>query len=218
MKITDYTILERDVFLNNDILFLSKFLLGKYLISKIDNIPCVSKIVETEAYRAPDDKGSHAYGNKLTNRTATLFKEGGISYVYLCYGLHNMLNVVSAPEGNAHAILIRAVEAVSGLKIMQCRRNGISSYNMTNGPGKLCQALGINRNHDGLELFSKHSPLTIAYNEDIPQIQISQSPRVGIAYAAECAHWPWRFRIKENPWTSKPEHQEYPLIKSEPSK
>lgn len=209
MKDINYDIIPQSVYLDNDILQLAEFFLGKIIISNINDQRTVARIVETEAYRAPDDKGSHAFKDKRTERTKTMFQRGGVAYVYLCYGLHNMLNIVSGNENEAHAILIRAVEPVEGKEIMINRRNGISDYRLTNGPGKLCQALGISRSHDSIMLYDHQSALCIAHDMNIPGSQIIRSPRVGIAYAEECAHWPWRYRVKNNPWTSKPDVVKY---------
>lgn len=196
--------LNKETFLSEDVLFLAQYLLGKMLVSQINGKECVVKIVETEAYKAPEDKGSHAHNNKRTKRTETMFLEGGITYVYLCYGIHNMLNVVTGPIDSAHAILIRAVEPIQGINAM-IERRGATGQALTNGPGKLCQALGITRDHNGIGLCNSRSALWIADNESIPDSFILSGPRVGIAYAEECAHWPWRFRVKGNKWTSPPD-------------
>lgn len=198
------------VFQSEDILYLAKFLLGKYLVTQIENKTCASLIVETEAYQAPHDKGSHAYGNKITDRTKIMFGNGGISYIYLCYGIHEMFNVVTGPRDFAHAILIRAVQPISGIEIMKERRNAIEGVALTNGPGKLCQALGINREYSGNKLSDRNNPIWIGDNTSITENEIISGPRVGIAYAEECANWTWRFRIKNNKWTSKPDHVSYP--------
>jgi len=203
-----YIPIKSDIFLTKDVLSLSKYLLGKFIFSEIDNKSCVLKIVETEAYRGEDDKASHAYLNKKTERTKTMFMRGGLSYVYLCYGIHNMLNVVSGEEGIANAVLIRAAEPVNGISEMQERRNS-NIINIANGPGKLCQALGVNRKHNGLKLFDSKSPIYLAENNPISDKQIVAGPRVGIAYAEECAQWNWRFRIKDNKHTSKPDTPKY---------
>lgn len=203
MKPIDRSILESD-----NILEIAQFLLGKFLISQINGNKCVTKIVETEAYKAPEDKGSHAYNNKRTKRTEVMFHRGGISYVYLCYGIHNMLNVVTAAEGQAHAILVRAVEPISGVDYIKKRR-GTTGNQLTNGPGKVCQALGITREHNGINLWDTKSLVYICENKLVPNENILTGPRVGIAYAQECAHWPWRFRIRNNPWTSKPDEVVY---------
>lgn len=127
-------------------------LLGATITTHIDGLTTSGKIVETEAYRAPDDKGSHAYGNRRTKRTATIFGQPGTAYIYLCYGLHHMLNVVTGPEDVAHAILIRAVEPLEGIQIMSQRRGKkVTDKNLTNGPGKLAQAMGITTELDGLD-------------------------------------------------------------------
>ena len=205
MILKEITVLQETIFQNTDIIKMSKFMLGKILVSTIENKIIVSRIVETEAYRAPDDKGSHAYQNRRTNRTEIMFGKGGRAYVYLCYGLHNMLNIVSGPEEHAHAILIRAVEPLNGWNTIFERRN-ISSVkpNLTNGPGKLCSALGITRKHNGINLFDTESPLWLGWQKELDEKEIISSPRVGIAYAEECALWPWRFRIKKSGWTSPP--------------
>lgn len=203
-----YELLNKSILQGEDTLYLAKYLLGKILISKIDGKECVTRIVETEAYKAPEDKGSHAYNNKRTSRTEVMFHSGGISYVYLCYGIHNMLNVVTGPVDEAHAILIRAVEPLSGLELMRERRNSPMKQ-LTNGPGKLSKALGITRSHNNLDLCDMDSPIYLCDHTDIPQHQILEGPRVGIAYAEECALWPWRFRIKDNPWTSLPDKVVY---------
>lgn len=209
MDIQGIKILEKDIYQSEDVLMLAQFFLNKYLITNIDGALCITKIVETEAYRAPDDKGSHAYQNKKTKRTQTMFGMGGIAYVYLCYGLHNMFNIVTGPEDTAHAILIRAVEPIGGVKYMSKRRKGIEGYTITNGPGKLCQALGITRSNDSNILFNKRQRVWIGDNKTLLQDEILSGPRVGIAYAEECAHYPWRFRVKGNPWTSMPDEVNY---------
>ncbi len=183
----------------------AKYLLGKYLISTIDNNEIICRIVETEAYRAPEDKASHAYQNKKTERTKFMFEKAGISYVYLCYGIHHMLNVVTGPKGYAHAVLIRAVEPLTGIDHILQRRNITLSAKLTNGPGKLCHALGIRyQYHNAIHLCDKSSMLWLADNDSIDKHQILSGPRVGVAYAEESAHWPWRYQIKDNNWTSSP--------------
>ncbi len=199
-----YRLIDKSILQNEDTIYLARHLLGKLLISQIDGQECVTRIVETEAYKAPEDKGSHAYNNKRTKRTEVMYHSGGSSYVYLCYGIHNMLNVVTGPEDQAHAVLIRAVEPLSGWEVMRNRRQAPDKQ-LTNGPGKLCKALGITRAHNKIDLCDKDSPIYLCDQSAIPQQQILEGLRVGIAYAEECAHWPWRFRIKDNHWTSIPD-------------
>ncbi len=204
VQLGDISPIEKSIYLNQDILFLAQFFLGKFLISQVENKVCITKIVETEAYKAPHDKGSHAFDNKRTKRTEIMFHEGGVSYVYLCYGIHNMLNIVTSVQDEAHAILIRAVEPLTGIDFMKSRRKIKPIKQLANGPGKLCQALGITREHNGNPYYSAKSLIWIGDNKTISDTEIIKSPRVGIAYAEECAHWPWRFRIKDNPFTSPP--------------
>jgi DNA-3-methyladenine glycosylase len=197
---------------SQNVVDISKKLLGKYLVTNIDTKLCVGKIVETEAYRAPDDKACHAYNNKRTARTETMFLQGGLAYVYLCYGIHNLFNVVTAPEGAAHAVLIRALEPVDGIEFMMERRNlkNLEST-LTNGPGKLTAAMGIQRTHNGSSLFDNNSIWIEDRGDHIKNDEMIESPRVGIGYSAECSNWPWRFRIEGNPWTSKPDLVTYDL-------
>ena len=196
-------------YLSEDILDLAQFFLGQYIVTRLNNITTVARIVETEAYRAPDDKGSHAYQNKRTKRTETIFQKGGKAYIYLCYGLHHMFNIVSGPENTAHAILIRAVEPIYGSDQMKTRRKLEHDINITNGPGKLCQALGISTQLDGIDITNDSSSIWIAEGSEVSKEEIIASPRVGIAYAQECALWDWRFRVKSNAWTSKPDIVKY---------
>lgn len=178
-------------------------MLGKVLCTSVNDQLCKAIIVETEAYRAPEDKASHAYNNLRTQRTETLFHEGGTSYVYLCYGIHKMFNVVTGAENEAHAVLIRAVQALEGIDIMmQRRKSKKSTYNLCSGPGKLCEAMGIEMIHNDLNLIESNQIWIEDHQMSVKSSEILSSPRVGVDYAAECALWPWRFRIKNNPWTS----------------
>lgn len=200
------SLLSRSFYTRHDVIQISKDLLGKRLVSTIDNKVTVGKIVETEAYRAPDDKACHAYGNRLTDRTRTMFDEGGVAYVYICYGIHHLFNVVTADSGMAHAVLIRAVEPLDGKEIMQQRRQmSFSRKEICNGPGKFTRAMGIEKPVNGCQLWTRKSPVYIEHGDTIGPEQIIEGPRVGMATAEECSNWPWRFRIKDNKWTSKPD-------------
>jgi len=186
-----------------DVLAVSKQLLGKCLFTCIDNQLTGGVIVETEAYKAPEDRASHAYGMKRTKRNEAMYQPGGISYVYLCYGIHALFNIVTNQEGIPHAILIRAIEPITGIKTMLARRRkSKTDRSLTGGPGALSQALGMTVQHNGLSLRGPK-----IWVEDIqvtvPENEILASPRVGIDYAGEDARLPWRFRIRNNPWTSK---------------
>ncbi|MES2560760.1 MAG: DNA-3-methyladenine glycosylase [Bacteroidota bacterium] len=194
--------LSSDYYLQPDIVAIAEDLLGKILCTNIDNKCCAGIIVETEAYAGTTDKASHAFGNRRTNRTEIMFREGGIAYVYLCYGIHHLFNVVTNSDGIPHAALIRAIEPIEGIDHMLARR-GLTkaTYSLGNGPGSLSKSMGI---HSGLSGISLQE--NTIWIEDrgiiVPPDQIIASPRVGVAYAKEDAMLPYRFRIKRNPWTS----------------
>ena len=179
--------------------------MGKFLVTNFDGQLTAGKIVETEAYRAPDDKACHAYNNKRTKRTEIMFAEGGVAYVYLIYGMYHLFNVVTAKEDMAHAVLIRGVEPVENVDVMLERRKFTKLKNtLTDGPGKLTIALGINKIHTGLSLLDEENPIWIEdRGVSISEENIIASPRVGVGYAEECALWDWRFRVKDSKWTSK---------------
>lgn len=204
-------LLSKEFYLDEDILKISKSLLGKIIYTQIEDKICAAKIVETEAYKAPEDKASHAYANKKTNRTEVMFEEGGIIYMYLCYGLHQMLNIVTGPKGTAHATLIRAVEPITNIELMRTRRkHPKSDLNIGSGPGKVGQAMGLKLMHNGSSLLTREHLIWIEdHGLIIPDQQIICSPRVGIAYAEEYAMYPWRFRILDSKFTSKPDIVKY---------
>nr|WP_315899933.1 DNA-3-methyladenine glycosylase [Membranihabitans marinus] len=191
-------------FQSTDVVALAKSLLGYRLCTRIGGQLTSGVIVETEAYRAPEDKASHAYGNRRTARTEVIFKAGGTSYIYLCYGIHHLFNIVSGPPETAHAILVRALEPDAGLTEMRLRRGEkISDKQLTNGPGKLCQALGIDRTLNGLSVNkSSGNPLWVEPYVQVPTDEIIKSKRVGIDYAEEWKEKLWRFHIHGNPYVS----------------
>ncbi|MFQ5448548.1 MAG: DNA-3-methyladenine glycosylase [Saprospiraceae bacterium] len=187
-----------------DVVQIAKELLGKFLVTDFDGQITAGKIVETEAYRAPEDKASHAWNNRRTRRTEVMFREGGVAYVYLCYGVHHLFNVVTGMEGMAHAVLVRAVEPADNVALMLQRRNMTKPRRqLTAGPGVLTKALGILTEHSGLSLTVPDSPIWIEdRGVEMPSAEILAGPRVGVDYAGECAQWEWRFRVKDSPWTS----------------
>lgn len=195
--------LEKDFYLRPDVVQISKDLIGKFLYTSIDGALTGGMIVETEAYSGRNDKACHAHLNRRTKRTEIMYRDGGMAYVYLCYGIHYLFNITTNVEGLADAILIRAIEPVEGLRFMQERRNFFkNSPILTAGPGVVSKALGINKNHYGQSLLGE----TIWVEDKgtiIKQEEIQASPRVGVAYAGEHALLPWRFRLKNNEWTSK---------------
>ena len=139
----------------DDVLNITRNLLGKYLFTCIDGITTGGYIVEAEAYNGVIDKASHAYGNRQTPRTKTMFEAGGIAYVYLCYGIHEMFNIVTSVEGQPHAVLIRAIQPTDGIAAMLLRR-GMTDVKptLTSGPGSVAKALGISRKLNGISLQS----------------------------------------------------------------
>ncbi len=205
-------LLPQEYYLSTDVVSVAKNLLGKHLVVSSNGIKTSGAIAETEAYRAPDDRACHAHLNKFTKRTKTMFEPGGTAYIYLCYGIHHLFNIVTAPQGTAHAILIRATSPIEGWETQQLRRKiPKHKYDISNGPGKVSQALAISKQYNGTTIFKEDDAIQIwDHGMDIKPSRIIAGPRVGIGYARESCNLPWRFRIKDNPWTSKPNHVFYP--------
>ena len=195
--------LNQSFYLNKDVINVAKKLLGKILVTNINNTITSGIIVETEAYAGIDDKASHAYNNKRTQRTETMYEKGGVSYIYLCYGMYYLFNVVTNINNIPHAVLIRAVEPLDGINKMKKRRKMKGSkYNFTNGPGKLSIALGIDNSFNGESLLS--DKIWIEDNGiKFSKKDILSSPRIGVDYAKEDIKLPYRFYIKDNKWISK---------------
>jgi DNA-3-methyladenine glycosylase len=198
-------VLPASFYLTTDVVQCARDLLGKTIRTEINGQITAGIIVETEAYRGPDDRGCHAFNHRMTPRTKTMYLTGGHAYVYICYGMHPMMNIVTGPEGDAHAVLIRAIEPTSGNNIMAQRR-GMEKLTttITNGPGKLAVALGIEKSMDAC-LLDGSAPITILDGIAIKAAHIYRGPRVGMTkHVGDCAHRPWRFYIKDNLWVSKP--------------
>jgi DNA-3-methyladenine glycosylase len=196
--------LSADYYLDTDIVHVAKNLLGKKLSTNFNNELTSGIIAETEAYAGIIDKASHAFGGRNTSRTKVMYQAGGVAYVYLCYGIHHLFNVITNIEGVPHGVLIRAIEPVEGIEIMLERRNKSRlDYTLGAGPGSVSQALGIHTSHSGLSLWNDSQIWIEDIGITIPQKEIIASPRVGIAYAQEDALLPYRFRIKGNKWVSK---------------
>jgi DNA-3-methyladenine glycosylase len=193
-----------EFYTHNDVLSITRNLLGKYLFTKIDGILTGGYVVEAEAYNGIIDKASHSYGNRKTPRTQTMFMQGGVSYVYLCYGIHEMFNIVTSTEGEPHAILIRAIVPTEGIPEMLLRRNmPVMKNNVTMGPGSVAQALGISRKINAVDLTGDVIWIEdrgLSFTDD----EIKAVPRVGVAYAAEDALLPYRFFLKDCKYVSKP--------------
>ncbi|MED4730035.1 DNA-3-methyladenine glycosylase [Aneurinibacillus migulanus] len=196
-------------FYNRDTLNVARDLLGKYLAYKIDGVVREGKIVEVEAYIGPEDKGAHTYNGRRTPRNEAMYGPPGFAYVYLIYGMYNCVNVVTNEAEKPEAVLIRALEPTCGVEQMSMARFGKSelltsreTISLTNGPGKLCQALGITRTHNGYDLCGETLYITESSKPDEP-FETVETTRINIDYAEEAALYPWRFYIKDNPFVSR---------------
>ena len=202
---TSGKILESNFF-KRDTVEVAKNLLGKKIIRNISGNFFCAKIVETEAYLGLEDKACHSYGGNITKRNEILYKEGGTIYVYLIYGMYNLLNIVTKSEIYPEAVLIRAVEPIENFDDFAVNRFGkiykdLSTYqrkNLTNGPGKLSMAMGIDRALNGKILSQDY--LYIEEGEYVKNI--IETKRIGIDYAGEDANLPLRFYIEDNPYVS----------------
>ena len=193
--------LQAPFYLRDDVVAIAQELLGTILVTEWEGVRTTARIVETEAYRGPEDKASHAYNNRRTARTEVMFGPGGHAYVYLCYGIHHLFNVVTGPAEIPHAVLVRAVEPLAGIDIMMARRQRTLTKKLTSGPGLVGQALGLSTIHSGLALTTGDSIWIEAQGLEKDEAIVS-SPRIGVDYAGECATWPWRFYLAGNPWVS----------------
>ena len=172
-------------------------LLGKLLVRRHDDGDVVLRLTEVEAYLGVDDPACHTFGGRRTGRTETMWGEAGHGYVYLVYGLHNCLNVVTVGPGHPQAVLIRGGVVEWGIDAVRSRRGPkVGEGSLTDGPGKLCQALAVTRADDGVDLCAPDSDITICDDGfEVGDEHVIRSPRVGVDYAGEAAQWPLRFRI-----------------------
>lgn len=194
--------LSKAFYLRGDVVQIARELLGKVLVSCIDGKFTSGMIVETEAYAGVEDRASHAFGGRRTARTEIMYMDGGTAYVYLCYGIHHLFNVVTNTENIPHAVLIRGIEPLDGIETMLERRGKADlSPQLTAGPGTLSSALGINTSHSGISLGKD------IWIEDrglvVDNDKVVADSRVGVAYAGEDAYLPYRFYIKGNKYVSK---------------
>ncbi|MBN1935392.1 MAG: DNA-3-methyladenine glycosylase [Anaerolineae bacterium] len=187
-------------FYNRDTLTVARELLGKRLVRQIDDLHIVGRIVETEAY-TEDDAACHASRGR-TPRTAVMFGPPGHAYVYFIYGMHYCFNVVTEAEDTAGAVLIRALEPIEGLDEMLVRRKGRSGVNLTNGPAKLCYALGIDRALNGIDLAASDQ-LWIEDAPAVADIQIAHGPRIGVRGDQRALTVEWRFWVQGNEYVSR---------------
>lgn len=196
-------IIPESFYTRKDVVKIARELLGKVLVTNFDGQLTSGIIIETEAYAGVSDKASHAFGNRRTARTEKMFGMGGTAYVYLCYGIHHLFNVVTNASDIPHAVLIRAVEPLDGIEYMLQRRGkAVLQPSLTAGPGALSMALGIHTRQSGLSLLG-----TDIWLEDrgmkIAKKDIVSATRVGVAYAAEDALLPYRFFVNGNKYVSK---------------
>ena len=194
--------LDKAFYEREDVIKIAKQLIGKVLVTNFEGVVTSGRIVETEAYNGVVDKASHAYNNRRTKRTEIMFGEGGSAYVYLCYGIHHLFNVVTNVKDVPHAVLIRAIEPLEGIDTMLDRMKKTKlDFSIGRGPGNVSKALGIATHHTGNTLFGKD----IYIADDgfkIPTKNIIASKRIGVDYAAEDALLPYRFYLKDNGYVS----------------
>ncbi|MFC0187779.1 DNA-3-methyladenine glycosylase [Fictibacillus aquaticus] len=199
-----------NTFLSQPTLTLAKSLIGMELIHQTAEGITSGIIVETEAYKGPEDRAAHSYGDRRTKRTEVMFGPPGHIYMYFIYGMHVCFNIVSGPPGKPEAVLIRAIEPLKGIDLMKERR--YSSHkklphpnkillNLTSGPGKLCKAMGLGLDLYGIKL--NEGPVFLKEHKKIPASMIEAGPRINVSYAEEAAFYPWRFWLKGNPYVSR---------------
>ena len=183
-------------YLSDDVVTIGRNLLGKVLCTDIDGDVTRAMITETEAYAGIGDRASHAWGDRRTKRTAPMYAEGGIAYVYLCYGIHHLFNVVTAPRGTPHAVLVRAGSVIDGGDVIAARREmALEDKRLLAGPGSLARGLGIHTRDSGASLNGSR-----IWIEDhdifVAEDDIRVGPRVGIDYAGDDASLPYRFILE----------------------
>lgn len=201
-SISPKTIIPKEFYLQDPVKLAPK-LLGKIFVRKLGDIYLTGKIVEVEAYRGKDDEAAHTYNGK-TKRNEVMFREGGFLYVYFTYGMHFCANIVCGKKNEGSAILIRAVEPIDGINIMEMNRFGKTEFPysrrilLTNGPAKFCSAFAIEKKDNGLDLTKE--PIFLLKGEKILKNEIVTTTRVGIKKSMDLL---WRFYIKDNPYVSK---------------
>jgi DNA-3-methyladenine glycosylase len=196
-------ILPYSFYSREDVVLIARELIGKALVSRFKGITTSGIIYETEAYNGIDDSASHAFGGRLTARTEIMYRDGGTAYVYLCYGVHSLFNVVTNKAGIPHAVLIRAIKPLDNIDIMLKRtgKPGLTK-NIGDGPGKVASLLGIHFSHTGNSLLRKsaNNKQDGIWIEDrgipVDLSEIWAGPRVGVEYAGKDAALPYRFRAE----------------------
>jgi len=199
MVIENKNQLPREFYTRNDVVLIARELLGKVIYTFVNNEITAGIIIETEAYAGITDKASHAYNNRRTARTEIMFSKGGYTYVYLCYGVHSLFNIVTSVESDPHAVLIRGIEPIFGIDTMIRRSAKVLTQNSSvNGPGKISKLLGIEVSHSGIDLCPAGTTEKTIWLSDeginVPAEEINTGPRIGIPYAGEDALLPYRFQ------------------------
>lgn len=196
----DCRILPRS-FYARPVLAVARSVIGKVLVTESSEGTTRGRIVESEAYRGPKDRAAHSFGGRRTPRTEAMFGRAGHAYVFFVYGMHWHFNLVTGHPGEPHAVLVRAVEPIEGASLMAARRGmDARSRDLTNGPGKLCEAFGISRSGYGVDLCKRGA----IYLVDGPAPRkIARSPRIGVDYAGVWADKKWRFFDPESPYVSR---------------
>lgn len=198
--ITFANMLQIDFYNRPDVLAIARELLGKIIVTRFDGELTTARIVETEAYLGVTDRAAHSYGGRRTSRTEIMFGEAGRAYVYLCYGIHQLFNVVTNEKDIPQAVLIRGAEPVEGIPVM-LQRTGkkVADFTLTRGPGNVSKALGIKTSHTGCSLLDETFYIT---SDDFVPAEIIASPRIGVDYAGEDALLPYRFFVKDSKYVS----------------
>ncbi len=171
----------------------ARFFLGKFLCVKAPDGYAEGVITETEAYGGVQDAASHAFGNRRTARTEIMFAPGGAAYVYFCYGMHRMFNIVTGPRDTPQAVLVRAVKITAGHDLVRHRRKGIVEKDWASGPGRVCTALGIEMHHNRHDLLTGEIIWIEDRGQKVPAREVQRTPRIGVDYAGAWAKKPWRF-------------------------
>jgi DNA-3-methyladenine glycosylase len=195
-------ILPHSFYLKKNVLQVARELIGKVIVTRQNNIVTSARIVETEAYAGVMDRASHAFGARRTKRNEIMYGAGGFAYVYLCYGIHHLFNVVTNIEGIPHAVLVRGAEPIDGVKVM-LERTGkeVLDKTLTRGPGNFSKALGISTTDNAVSLLGNRISI---YGDGFKQKKsaIQASPRIGVDYAGIDAQLPYRFYVKGNQFVS----------------
>src|SRR5690606_16174575 len=183
------------------VLTVARDAIGKIVVHASEEGIAAGRIVEAEAYRGPEDRAAHSAGGRRTRRTEAMWGAPGHAYLFLLYGMHWAFNLVTTAEGEPHAVLIRAIEPLPPLDLM-CARRGLAANRreLTNGPGKVCAALGLDGRHYGMDLCTPR--LFLASDGGTRRPRIGRSPRINVDYAGAWARRPWRFYERENRYVS----------------